>query len=307
MDLAESIRKIDYNSLDISDYSRRYIQTLLPILDYYLDICNRALDLLPPSVHTLVDYGGGHGFLCFLAKKRGFERVIYVDYNPQASATVTALAEQIGFGPDTVLTGDHNTLKTWCDEQHITPDAVVGIDVIEHIYRLEPFFSDLRSINPRMQMVFSTASTPYNPWIRHRLHRIMRHDEEKFQQIRRDFIATLHPELSPDELNHWVKVTRGMIFNDIKSITSIESTSSIAAPPFPNTCDPITGSWTERILPIKTYHHLAAPLCVELHKGFYNSYQRGIKGIATRMLNFLLRLPFTLPLAPFIILKINAK
>ena len=135
----------------------------------------------------------------------------------------------------------------------------------------------------------------------------MRRDEEKFQQMRHDFIATLHPEFSPNELNHWNKATRGMTFNDIKSITSIEHISSIPTPPFPNTCDPITGSWTERILPIKNYRHLAAPLFVEIHKGFYNSYQRGLKGIASRMLNFLLRLPFTLPLAPFIILKINVK
>lgn len=316
MTLAEKLRQIDYQSLPISDYSHRYIQCLLPILDYYLDICQRALDLLPSSTHTLVDYGGGHGFLSLLAKQRGFKQVIYIDYNPQASETVTALAKEVGFGPDVILTGDSNTLKTWSQEQQIFPDALIGIDIIEHIYRLDTFFDDLLSVNPGMAMVFSTASTPYNPWVKRRLHRFMLKDElgtstrKGFLHLRREHIATLRPDLSPDELDRWAAATRGLTYPDITATLThshIPESPHSCIPAFPNTCDPATGSWTERILPLKEYRSLAAPRRIILRKGFYNAHRPGTKGMLSSLLNKLLRLPGTQVLAPFIILQIKAK
>lgn len=318
MTFADTLRQIDYQSLPISDYSRRYIQCLLPSLDYYLDICNRALDLalkraIQSSNHsiTFIDYGGGHGFLSLLAKQRGIERVVYIDYNPQASETVTSLADKLGFGPDIVLTGDSSTLKRWCKEQNITPNILVGIDVIEHIYRLDTFFADLRDINPHMTMVFSTASTPYNPRVVHRLHRIMRRDElgnlehKGFLEMRREFIATQRPELSPADLNHWATSTRGLTYDDIAAALRFPLSTLRSPLPTPNTCDPATGSWTERILPLKAYRTFAAPRQIKVRKGFYNSYQHGIKGIITRTINLILHMPLTRSLAPFIILEVK--
>lgn len=320
MKLADILRQVDYNNLDISDYSRRYIQLLLPILDYYLDICNHALDLLAvdPTTqsprYTLVDYGGGHGFLSLLAKQRGIPHVIYIDHNPQASATVTALAERLGFGPDTILTGDHNTLGIWCREQQVTPDALVGIDVIEHIYRLDTFFSGLMAVNPRMHILFSTASNPSNPFTKHRLKRIMRMDEDGtasqkgFRELRRDHCATLRPDLTSEELDRWAYATRGLTFEDMAKLLNDRTStppSLTDIPPYPNTCDPVTGSWTERILPLKSYRALAVPRQVTIHNGFYNSHQPGIKSLAARGLNTLLRLPHTQWFAPFIILEMG--
>lgn len=316
MNLADSLRRLDYNALDISNYSRDYILRLLPTLDYYLDICHHALDLLSPQTHTLVDYGGGQGFLSLLAKRQGIQEVIYIDHNPQASQTVTTLSNHLGFGPDTILTGDQDTLLKWCREQHCTPDALVGIDVIEHIYRLEPFFDSLHTLNPRMTLVFTTASTPYNPFIQRRLKRIMLMDEyghesqKGFLQLRREHIASLQPKLSEKELDYWARGTRGLTYDDITRLfhdnLSVESLPT-TLPPHPNTCDPATGSWTERILPIDSYRQLTVPLgwSVSVGKGFFNKHHSGLKRYVSRVLNAILLLPCTRWLSPFIILKIK--
>ncbi len=309
MNLAVTLRRIDYSALDISDYSRNYIKLLLPILDYYLDICNRALDLLSPSI--LVDYGGGHGFMSLLAKERGIPNVIYIDHNPEAAKTVSTLSSLIGFGPDTILTGDQETLLRWCQEHRCTPDALVGIDVIEHIYRLEPFFATLHTLNPQMSMAFSTASTPFNPFVKKRLKRFMLTDEygngdrKGYLQLRREHIASQHPGFSEEELDRWAAATRGLTFDDITAALQTPANRPHPTTKHPNTCDPATGNWTERILSLGEYRQIVSPRHITLHKGFYDSHKKGLKGFVTRSLNLLIHLPCTRPLAPFIILEIK--
>ncbi len=317
--IADDLRHINYNKLTISDYSRRYILRMLPSIDYYLDIYRHCIAQLltllqqSPSDLTVVDYGGGHGFLSCLLKRQGFEKVIYIDYNPQAVETVRAVSQQLGYGPDIVLLGDAAILRTWCQENHILPDGLLGMDVIEHIYRLDTFFNDLHAIGP-MSMVFTTGSTPYNPHIVHRLHKAMIADEQGrngqpgFYQLRRQYLANHLPQLSDGQLDYWARHTRGLEFSDLLQAVG-------SGTPYPsygpyNTCDPATGSWTERILPLKAYREILKPhrATVTVANGFYNTYRSGAKTIPSRLLNLLLRIPgpFFRPLAPFILLSINS-
>ena len=315
MNFADMLRHIDYDSLCISDYSRNYIKRMLPVMDYYVDIYNRCLDDMlcmvrkPSSDVCIVDYGGGHGFFSVLAKQRGVGRVVYIDYNPKASETVSAVAEKIGTGPDTVLTGDSATLRDWCKSNGVCPDALMGMDVIEHIYRLDNFLSDIYAINPDIRMLFTTGSTPYNPLIVRRLHRIMDLDEYGdgdfvgFWALRRSFIAAKFPNMDDCNLDRWAKCTRGLKYDDIEA--AVSSGKPFHVGDSHNTCDPDTGSWTERILPIRSYRSYAKPhgASVKVGKGFYNVHRNGAKGLLSRCLNALLRLLGTLAIAPFIVLK----
>lgn len=316
--IRDDLRHIDYFSLDISDYSRNYILRLLPNLDYYLQIYDRCISILlstlrrQPSQLTVVDYGGGHGFLSCLLKERGFARVIYIDFNPQAASAVTAVRQCLGYGPDVILQGDAATLLHWCQQNAIRPDGLLGMDVIEHIYRLDTFFADLYAIAP-MPMLFTTGSTPYNPHVVRRLHRVMRSDEHGrngqpgFCQLRRQYLAEHLPQLSAQELDYWAEHTRGFRYDDlIKAVVS--KTPAPAVDPY-NTCDPTTGSWTERILPIKAYRQLLTPYGARLSVtgGFYNTHRSPFKALPSRLLNLMLRIggKGCLFLAPFIILQID--
>lgn len=315
--IAQQLRNIDYHQLDISDYSRNYILRLLPNLDYYLDIYSRCLVRLsvimrkPLSEITMVDYGGGHGFLSCLAKYRGAKQVIYIDFNPQAVKTVQAVAEQLGYGPDVMLQGDAATLRRYCAEHNITPDAVLGMDVIEHIYRLEDFFADIHEINPEMAMLFTTGSTPFNKRVVKRLQQVMvldemgRNGQPGFFELRRRAIAQQYPEFTQPELDIWAESTRGLTYAD--TLKAVEThTPNLMDDPY-NTCDPATGSWTERILPIATYQDIASSYGwkVTVGNGFYNTYRKGPKSIPSRMLNFFLTSKQFRSLAPFIILEVN--
>ena len=318
MSFADDIRAIDLEQLEISDYNRRYLQQLIPSLDYYLDIYRHTLQRIVSATGrsaaetTLVDYGGGHGLMSLTAKRFGIGRVVYVDFNPLSCTTVKALAARLGCGPDAVLCGDSRTLLSWCAEQGVTPDALAGMDVIEHIYRLEPFFDDLFTLNPQISMVFTTGSVPSNPMVRRRLHRVMMADEEGnagmpgFRAERRQYLEEHFPSMEDKELDEWALRTRGLMFADIESAVA----RGINAPQDRyNTCDPATGSWTERILNIGEYRRILHPHteAVAFSNGFYNGLRPGLKGLVAKMLNGLLHLPGSQPIAPFIFIEINTQ
>ena len=317
--MLQQLKNIDYDSLPISDYSRKYIKRMLPVIDYYLDIYHRSLRQMvralgkAPADITMVDYGGGHGFLSLTAKEMGIGRVIYIDFNPQAVETVQALSKELCGGPDEVLLGDAGALRQWCADNGVTPDALLGMDVIEHIYRLEDFFADIYAVNPRIFMLFTTGSTPYNPWVARRLHRIMQADElghkgqPGFFQLRKEHILRHYPEMKNLEADIWATDTRGLTYPDI--ITAVDTHTPNRNIDAYNTCDPATGSWTERILPISDYQALVKPYhaTVSIGLGYYNTHRKGLKGIASRLANILLHIPIARPLAPFIVLSIYSE
>ena len=299
---------MNISSLPLSDYSRNYL--LRMDIDYYLGIYRRCLrrmlrylDMSPETV-TLVDYGGGHGLLGVTAKQLGVGQVIYVDYNPQACDAVRVISDALGAGPDHILCGDSALLRQWCADNAVVPHALLGMDVIEHIYRLEPFFADLFAINPTMRMLFTTGSTPYNPRVVRRLHRIMQADEAKFYLQRRTHIASHYPQLKSVDLDTWASATRGLNLDD--TLLAVETHTPFDPGDAYNTCDPVTSSWTERILPIAAYRRLLEPYgaTLAIRNGYYNQTRRNLKGLLSRLPNLLLATNRLHALAPFIILEI---
>lgn len=316
--LSVTLRTIDYDALPISDYSRRYIRRMLPALDYYLGIYAHGLETLLRSVGkpaeelTLVDYGGGHGFLSILAKQAGVGQVIYVDFNPDAVATIHAVSDYLATletpvpGPDVVLQGDSKVLGEWCAREKESPDIVMGMDVIEHIYCLDDFFGHLFVVGAPMRMLFTTASNPYNRRVVRKLHKVMAKDEALFFKQRREFIQKHYPDMDSQKLDYWATNTRGLNYDDILRAVDTES-PNLLRDPF-NTCDPETGSWTERILPLDDYRNLLMPygyeMCVE--NGWYNSANTGLKGCLERHYNKFLKAGRRRNVAPFLFLYMQS-
>lgn len=318
----KKITSIRFDKLPISDYNKGYINGLLPALDYFLKIytacfkeglsqCTKKAEDI-----TLVDYGGGSGFFSILAKQIGIGKVIYIDLNEKSVEAIRIIKQEISQGPDIILQGDSDELLKWCEKESIYPDLLISTDVIEHIYDLSVFFHDMINLSYKMKMVFTTASTPYNPYVIRRLHRFMKECEtgsrEKINYYtkRLNFIRTEFPNLSDTDAKEWALATRGLIYRDIKKAIILN------LPPLMtdkhNTCDPETGNWAERILPISAYRDLVNPYGykVTIKKGFYNTVRpQRWKSTASVLMNQLIR--FTqkagLFISPFIILSFVRK
>ena len=313
--IIDTLKKL-FPVLSLEQTSRRYLERMMPSIDYYFDIYSHCLDIaanaiqIPIEKATLIDYGGGHGLLGIIAKKLGWHEVVYIDINPTSAHTVRTLSETLGHGPDTILTGDSVLLREWLRANHRQPHALLGMDVIEHIYRLDTFFNDIiADTSQPLFLLFTTASNPFNAHICSRLRRIMQSDETgtteqpNYYTLRHDFIARQRPELTPDQLHRWVVNTRGLIFDDIQEYLDKDEMPT-PTDPF-NTCDPRTGNWTERILPIKRYQELLDTHKYQLsvENGWYNTRHNIPKKTCAQLLN-IVNSP---RLAPFLILKANYK
>jgi hypothetical protein len=315
--LAARLRMLNIDSLPISDYDKDYIRSMAPALDYYMEIFAcclrrgiRATGLEPAGI-TLVDYGGGSGFLSIFAKEAGFGQVIYIDLNPLSVAAVAVLKQQMGAGPDIILAGDSDALVTCCRTRAIFPQLLIATDLIEHVYSLTGFFADLCTVNSRMQLIFTTGSTPFNPLMRSRLHRFMEGCESgtlvtpNYFGRREAFIRRHYPSFSAGQVAEWSRCTRGLVYADI--CQAIDAGRRPSPSNRFNTCDPETGNWAERILPIRAYRSMLAPhgYMLSVRKGFHNIRRNNrLFALFCRFLNTLIRCsgPAGFLLSPFIIL-----
>lgn len=311
-DLCEQIAQTDFGSGAISDRSRNYLNRNIESLRYYARIYAVCLKDIPEVSNTvLVDYGGGCAFLSQFAKCLGVAKVIYVDINPESVQTAEELKRVLGIGPDVLVHGDSRDLKAWCIDNNVVPDCLVSVDVIEHIYDLGAFFGDLLSVNPSMKMVFTTASNPCNGLKVRELRKVMladeqgRGDEKGFYAQRCDFIRQRFPQLAENKLEYWARNTRGLTFGDIEKAVA-EKRPNTAIDRY-NTCDPATGSWTERVLPLSEYKRLFSKYkrILRVENGFYDTNRTQPQKAFRALLNGIIRLFPHLGrcIAPFIILK----
>jgi 2-polyprenyl-3-methyl-5-hydroxy-6-metoxy-1,4-benzoquinol methylase len=315
--LARRLQSTDFDALPVSDYNKQYIRRIRPALPYYLEIyagciCKGLRSVkIPPSELTLIDYGGGSGFLSLLAKEAGVKQVVYIDLNPLSAETVKVLKQRLGTGPDVILQGDSDTLADACNARQIRPQLLIATDLIEHIYDLERFFSDLHRINPEMDMLFTTASNPYNPVIKRRLRKFMQDCEQGgavtpgYYMRRKTFIKETYPDMPEEEAEAWSRRTRGLTYEDIGKTIEINHL------PVPedkyNTCDPATGNWAERILSVRYYKELLElyGYGLTVQKGYYNVHRgNAAASFLFRCANALIRCsgPLGLFPAPYILL-----
>jgi len=316
--LTDRLLDVPYSTLPISSYNKAYIQRMMPAINYYLKIFGMCLQKgikesgMTPEELTLVDFGGGSGFLSMLAKVFGVGKVIYVDHNPLSVQTATTLKEHIGIGADVILEGSSDELYRWCRKNQLKPEVLIATDLIEHVYDLKSFFGELLEINSSMKMYFTTASTPFNPYVKWKLRKIMvscesgQGETPNYYTKRFDYIRHHFPELTEAEAKDWAICCRGLTFKDIHM--SIPTGLKPCPSDRWNTCDPENGNWTQRILPIRKYYKILTPYDykVKVSKGYYNE-QRSSSLMATisRLLNKLIHLTgsFGYIAAPFIVLS----
>ncbi len=320
------LNQIQIDAISPELYCRKYLIHLLQHRTYFLTIYAIVLDklLLHSKKHmseiSLVDIGAGNGLLGLFAKYVGFKSVYINDSNQRFVAASQQLALQLKIEPDGFIYGGIEEVQLYFKTE--TPDAVVGTDVIEHIYNLNIFFETIQLMNPEMVSVFTTASNPENYFKVQHLRKLQRKDEleggnpednelfgEKplasFLNMRKGIIVAHFSDITAGDLEILAQRTRGMIEVDIlKVIDQFRLYGTL--PPMlvndTNTCEPYSGSWTERILQISEYQSIyqSCGFQVNIYNGFYDEDKKGLKKLLNKIFNGAVRI-FGIQIAPFII------
>jgi hypothetical protein len=303
-------------------YCQQYFMHLVEhrtyFLNIYADLLQRLWEKSRMPIHeiTMVDMGSGNGLFGLFASYCGFK--VYInDLNGKFIAAAKELASALGISiegfieSDALYLGDHLA--------GVKPDIIAATDAIEHIYDPGKLLKALNELNPDMVVGFTTASNPYNFYKMAKLRRLQKSDELKgsqdgsvnaseqhpaYLEMRKQIIAA-NSSLTSSEISRLAFATRGLNEPDIlKAILEFQRSGKSPVPADNNnTCHPLTGSWTERILPIRVYRSmfLTAGFMLEVYPGFYDEFSVGKKKFFNKIVN---RIFFNLGkfFAPYIIL-----
>lgn len=309
------LENIQVDELDLEAYPSTYLQQLLGHKTYYLHIYAEVLKLaienagISKEAITLIDYGCGNGLLGLFAKFCGCKAVYLNDNTSSFLQAARLLGEKLNIEIDDFIPGEIEEVVARFNTQH-KPHAIVATDVIEHIYNLEAFFAGVAKLNSKMVSVFTTASVTENYFKSKQLQKLQYKDEHlgsnalhanardafagmPFKEIRRKLISSSAAGLTAENIETLTTATRGLNKHDImKAVEEFRISKKLPLPPphATNTCDPITGSWTERLLTAQEYRQLYAQQDFELdvYNGFYNQWNGGLKSGLLKVANSLL-------------------
>jgi hypothetical protein len=277
----------------------------------YAQLMAKAIKELrqPIELSVFVDYGGGCGILSFLAREIGFEKVIYNDIYDVSVADSKTIGNALGIKIDYSICGDIGDLHSFLNASNIYIDLICSMDVLEHIYNVDNWFSKVWEIKGNFSVVFLTSANSQNPFVRRRLKKMQniaeylgrqktegwkeRDLEKPFLQLRYEIIKELAPQLEQSKIDFLAKHTRGLTIDDIKTcVTEYIQTGTIEYKinhPT-NTCDPYTGNWTENLIDLNYLRNVVSKkgFEVEITNSFYSYSKSKLVNILKEVLNFLM-------------------
>lgn len=318
--LHQKLSNFDVKSTGISPYNQEYFGGLLNFLAESLQLYSYVLIWAVANSgkkredFVFLDYGGGSGILCLLAKELGLGKVIYTDIYDVSLNDARKLGQHLGLEADDYVLGDVDDTLDFLKQQDIDCDTVATHDVIEHIYDVEDFFEKLPLFSrKKMSIVMLTVANPYNPRLAGRLKGIQRKLEytdrepewwhkgrdslKSYLAIRRKMIAEYLKEkgksVSDEHLEVLARNSRGKMSHDIYALVDQYLTSG-KLPPAPahptNTCDPVTGNRAENLVDPRPLAKIlqSADFETEIRGGYYWRSPGIVKRIAGRILNWLI-------------------
>jgi 2-polyprenyl-3-methyl-5-hydroxy-6-metoxy-1,4-benzoquinol methylase len=311
--LCEKLKFLDINSLDISDYNKRYLNNYLrniySILQRYSYILawSVAYSNIPLNEFVFLDYGGGSGILSLLAKELNLGTVIYNDIYDVSCKDVKIICDSIGNQIDYYILGDIDDVISFLRKNSISCNAIASNDVIEHIYDIEGFLKKLHVLSDEsLNVVMTSGANIFNSMTRKS--KMAKHieieykDREKkwghkerdclsaYFKVRKEIIRKYNRDLSDKEVVRLAMATRGKVEADIKK--SIDDYLELGH--FPeelnhptNTCDPYTGNWAEKLMdPYSLKEILSnAGFNVKVLSGYYGHHKNIIKRFLSVFLN----------------------
>ena len=293
--LSLRIKELDLQNLNISDNTREYLLKYMNNLPYFMSAFSQLLEKAlrkinnPVSECVFIDYGGGCGILSWLTKITGFKTVIYNDLYERSVTDARILSKKLDITVDYFINGDAEDLVKQMEQLNIQPDLICSFDVLEHIYNLESWIKSIAKIQ-KFSLLFMTGANPENPVIVNKLEKLhmiseyqggeknIRHNDTylntSFLNQRAIIIRNLFPGLTNNEIELLSRNSRGLRIDDIEKmvhefIKTGETGYTIDHQT--NTCDPYTGSWTERLIDLERLKSFCVSnnLLVDITNSFY--------------------------------------
>lgn len=335
--LEKDICQLDIQKLDVHEAVLSYLRFDLQKIQYVSE-CNAFMlyhilsDRQNINPQTLIiDHGAGIGLFALLVKRMGLSCLCH-DISPEYIAGIKQLGHILNAQPDEYVVGDTNELVHFCRQGKLEVSALASRNVIEHLPDYKSFFKGIHQIaSAGFTMLITTSANIHNPIVRH-IHKKIHYQYENYgsnsdmdnptlnsrncgMALRKEILAESFPHLSDDILEVLAKNNRGFTKENILQRVQTYLNTGYLPDPLDhptNTCDPITGVWVERLVPVADYRQAAldAGFRFQTLKGFYNThYSKSVYNWAAQWMNKMLNL---LPgdhvaFSPFLAMKLSQK
>ncbi|HUR10080.1 MAG TPA: hypothetical protein VM012_01850 [Flavitalea sp.] len=312
--LYERLKKLDVHNLGIPPHCLEYflkshINRLFFSIETSAHLLNRALRRTGKRVEevVLMDYGAGVGTLYLLARLVGC-RVVYNDLLEDWKKSGQLVAEACGIAIEKYIIGDIDATLEQLNQIALKCDIIASRNVIEHIYKLDHFYSSIHKQQPGTIVFSSTTANYYNPAMHLQHVKWHRKCEKRYMQDRANIILKIIPGIQKELLAKLSRATRGLAVKDLDhAIKIFDSTLAMPDPAgfYTNTCDPANGVWAENLLTFKKYRQLIGEnrYRVSFLPGFWDThYKSAIKNRMAVLFNRIIQ-QYKKPafrLAPFI-------
>ncbi|MBU7025605.1 MAG: 50S ribosomal protein L11 methyltransferase, partial [Theionarchaea archaeon] len=168
--LFRKLKNLDIDTLNISDYTKKYVgnhvRALERTLQNYSYVLAWSLAYMNLKECTFLDYGGGSGILSLLARLCGVRTVVYSDIYDVSCRDAKVIGESMHNQADYYVHGDIDDVITFLRGHSLLCDAIASYDVIEHIYDIEGFFTRIPDVPGVSTVVMSSGANKYHPLIR---------------------------------------------------------------------------------------------------------------------------------------------
>lgn len=319
--LLGKLKNLEVDSLGLPDHCLHYFKgshfkRLFFSIETSAHLLYGAISLTGKPVREIVimDYGAGVGTLYSLAKMIGCKMVLYNDHLDEWKTSAQLIGRAIGVEADRYIVGDINETLEDLASNNISCSIIVSRNVIEHIYKLDYFYSTILKKQPRALVYSSTTANWKNPLTRIQHYRMHKFWEKRYRVMRKEMIEKISPGLSPQDADRLASATQGKAGEDIEdTITTFVQTKQIPEPVNHkgNTCHPDTGVWVEHLLSYRQYCELIPPAySVSFLPGFWDThYSRVWKNLIGKILNPIINThqKIGLMLAPFVYVVANPK
>ena len=311
-------------AIDCCAYHRAYFGRIKQAPKYHLSIYRQVLSLAEKSIApkkkneaVVLDFGCGFGLLGITAALEGWGHVSFLDMGKHEIENAKLLSKNAGISNTSFYHGDENLFS----QLDPVPDVLIGLDVIEHVYNLKDFLHQAKAKLPGTTLLFTTGVVDDNFLKAPAIRKIQQADElqftgerdaldgKSFKAVRKSILQAETTGLSGDEIEKLSTLSRGMNKQDL--LQAANDYKAFGKMPDPlthptNTCNPITGSWTEQLLTIKQWRHIFedAGYSLKIHTGNYNDLDNGVlKNVAAKLMNSTIDLLGLKQLAGYVIFE----
>ncbi|MEO7487121.1 MAG: hypothetical protein ABIU77_08465, partial [Ferruginibacter sp.] len=244
---------------------------------------------------SMVDYGAGLGTLYLLAGMLSFNKVVYNDYLPDWKNTAVSISQALQIKINHFVTGDIDDVLKYGAEEAFTFDIIASRNVIEHIYSLEFFYSEIYRHNPAAVILSTTSANFHNPAMRlkhYLLHKKI--EREQYLPHRLRELRSAWPDISTKDLAKLAALTRGKAKKDFTDAVEDYKNNRQADPVQflrSNTCICTYGYWCEHLLTKNEYRYIIdkAGFRMDFTPGYWDTnYKYRLMNLFAKLLNKLI-------------------